>query len=201
MRLSTERTLVVPGAPDDVWRLVSDPSRLSVLAPEIEDAAPTRSGNLRVVARLGRRRRTWKVQSTVDDAQRKLSLVSATPGVHFQLQATVEAAEGGSKVLVKMELEPPETWKANPQPGGIPRRAVQRLLLSVLLFALSAFGVVELPSMRLASTLESIAYAVVGLAFVVGAALLSSAHTSRPGRPRRKGLLRPRGEAAAKPHA
>ena len=142
MLVESQRTLLLPGTPDEVWKLLSDPARMSVLAPEIEDAWTIRGGQLRVVARLGRRRRAWRVKPVVDEASHRLALDSATPGVGFHLEAVVEAAPEGARVKVNLRLEPPEIWKADPQPGGIPRRVAQRLLLSVVLFALTAFGVV-----------------------------------------------------------
>ncbi|MGC4115607.1 MAG: SRPBCC family protein [Myxococcales bacterium] len=185
MRLESQRTLHLPGTPEDLWPLISDPSRLPVLAPEIEDAWPTRDGLVRVLARVGRRRRAWNVKLTLDEAKRRIELESATEGVRFELRADLEKAGDGSKVHVKMELVPPEVWKAAPQAGGIPRRVVYRLLLSVMLFVLSAFGVVELPALALPPVVAAFAYAVVGLSFVVGAALLSSTH-GRHGKPRRR---------------
>ncbi len=188
MRLESQRTLHLPGTPEEVWPLISDPSRLPVLAPEIEDAWHTRGGLVRVLARVGRRRRGWDVKPTVDEARRRIELTSATEGVRFELAVDLErSGAGGCQVRVRMELEPPEVWKAAPQPGGIPRRVVHRLLLSVLLFVLSAFGVVELPSLALPPVAAAFAYAVVGLSFVIGAALLSSAH--RPRRTARRRLL------------
>ena len=188
MRLDSQRTLTVTAPPEEVWALLADPARLPALAPEIEDVRPTRDGLLRVVARLGRRRRTWNVRRDLDDEKRRLELTSQTEGVHFRLVATVEKAEKGSKVAVTMELVPPEVWKATPLPDGIPRRVVQRLLLSVVLFVLSAFGVVELPSLQMPPIAEAFAYAVVGLSFVMGAALLSSAHPHRKSKGRRRFL-------------
>lgn len=190
MRLESQRTLVLPGSPADVWRLLSDPMRLSVLAPEIEDAWPDQDGNVRILARLGRRRRSWRAKPTLDESKHRLELDSATEGVDFHLEASVDKAPEGSTVKVRLRFQPPEVWKANPQPGGIPRRVVQRLLVSFMLFALSAFGVIQLPSASLPRPLAALAYAVVGLAFVVAAALLSSAHGPRPGRPRRRLLPR-----------
>ncbi|MBI5548709.1 MAG: SRPBCC family protein [Deltaproteobacteria bacterium] len=190
MRLESQRTLVLPATPDEVWRLLSDPGRLPILAPEIEDAWAVRGGLVRVLARMGRRRRSWRVKLTADEGKRRLELDSATPDVHFHLEATVEPAPEGSRVQVQLMLEPPQVWKPDPQPGGVPRRVVQRLLLSVMLFALSAFGVVELPSLRLAPMPAAIAYALVGAAFVVAAALLSSAHSPRNPRARRPLLPR-----------
>lgn len=197
MRLESQRTLHLASPPEEVWSLVCDPSRLPALAPEVEDAWHAKDGLVRLVARLGRRRRAWNVRPVQDDAARRLELVSATDGVKFRLVVGVEPAEKGSKVSVTMELEPPEKWGAAPQPGGIPRRVVQRLLISVLLFVLSAFGVVELPALQLPTVAQDVAYAVVGLAFVVGAALLTGAHGgSRRGKPRRKLLPRLPGKSA-----
>jgi hypothetical protein len=187
MRLQSQRTLLLPGSPEEVWRLLSEPARLSVLAPEVEDAWPLRDGLLRVVARLGRRRRAWSVRPTLDAQAHRLELDSATSGVSFHLEASIEPAAEGSTVRVAFSFEPPETWKANPQPG-IPRRVAQRLLMSVLLFSLSAFGVVELPSLSLSRPVETAAYAVVGLSFVLAAALLSGAHGARRSRSRRRFL-------------
>lgn len=189
MRLESQRTLHLPGTPEELWPLVSDPSRLPVLAPEVEDAWPVRDGRVRVLARVGRRRRAWNVKPTLDEAKRRLQLSSATEGVRFELSVELEASSGGTAVRVKMELEPPEVWKAAPQAGGIPRRVVLRLLLSVILFVLSAFGVVELPALSLPPVAAAFAYAVVGLSFVVGAALLSGAH-GRKGKARRRLLPR-----------
>ena len=188
MRLESQRTLHLPSPPEDVWPLVSDPSHLPVLVPEVEDAWYLKDGRIRLVCRLGRRHRTWNACPQADEAGRRLELSSASEGVRFSLRVSVEkAAAGGTDVKVSMELEPPEVWGAAPRPGGIPRRAVERLLLSALLFALSAFGVLELPALRLPPAAAAVAYAVVGLSFVIGAALLSSAHGSTKARkkPRR----------------
>jgi hypothetical protein len=191
MRLESQRTLVLPGQPEEVFRLLSDPARLSVLAPEIEDAWPVKGGLWRLTARLGRRRRTWRSRLTLDEAARKLELTSATEEVVFNLTAQVEPAPEGAVVKVSLRFEPPEVWKANPQPGGIPARVVQRLLLAFILFALSAVGVVELPALELTRVEGAVAYGVVGATFVVAAALLSS--TPNPRKGRRKGLFLGRG--------
>ncbi|HEY3445808.1 MAG TPA: SRPBCC family protein [Myxococcales bacterium] len=192
MRLESQRTLHLPGTPEEIWPLISDPSRLPVLAPEVEDAWPARDGLVRLVARVGRRRRAWNVKLTLDEARHHLELTSATEGVRFELVVDLEKSGDGSRVQVKMELVPPEVWKAAPQAGGIPRRVVSRLLLSVLLFVLSAFGVVELPALHLPPVAEAFAYAVVGLSFVIGAALLSGTHSPRKGKARRRLLPLPR---------
>ena len=197
MRLESQRTLVLPGPPEEVWRLISDPARLSVLAPEIEEAWPVKGGLLRVVARIGRRRRAWRARLVLDEGQRRLELDSATAGVGFHLVARVEPAPEGAKVEVSHTFAPPEVWKPDPQPGGIPRRVAQRILLSFALFALSAAGVVELPSFELSRPVAAVAYGVVGAAFLVAAALLSSAHNPR--KARRKGLLVGKGTPAKSP--
>jgi len=196
MRLESQRTLTLPGKPEDLWPLVSDPSRLPALAPEVEDAWPTRDGLIRLVARVGRRRRAWKVRPSIDEARRRLELSSATEGVSFRLVVTLEGDGEGSKVRVELELEPPAVWGGSAHAQGVPRRVVQRLLLSVLLFMLSAFGVVELPAMRLPAVAAAFAYAVVGLAFVMGAALLASAHGPRRGKAHRRLLPRLGGKSS-----
>lgn len=200
MRLESQRTLILPGAPDEVWELLCDPSRLAVLAPEIEDAYALRSGLIRVFARLGRRRRSWRARPKLDRAQRRLELESATPGVLFRLTANVDPVPEGSEVRTRLQLEPPDTWEPNPQARAVPRRVVQRLLVSILLFSVSAAGVVALPSLKLTRAMAAIAYAIVGVAFVVGAALLSSARSPRSAYGRRSLFSRlPRARRARAP--
>lgn len=183
MRIETQRNLLLPNPPGEVWRLLSDPSRLSVFAPEIADAWPVADGLLRVVARVGMRRRACKVKPTLDAEKHRLVLESATEGVAFHLEAQLAPEGSGTRATVSLTLQPPDVWKATPKPGGIPRRVVQRLLISFALFAVSATGVVQLPDLGLPQWAEAVAYAFVGLSFVVGAALLTSARAPRQ-RPR-----------------
>jgi hypothetical protein len=176
MRVESTRTLVLPISPDEAWRTLGTPAGLAAMVPEIEHAWSPEEGVIELSSRIARRRRVWRAAATFSGEGRHIALVSQTPDVPFQFEATVEAHAEGCQVRTALSMQPPAHWIAPGRPPLVPRGSLQRLVISSVCFTLSVALLVLLPSLALSPVVSALAYALLGALFLAAVSLLSSAH-------------------------